>query len=104
MFSNMTPEFLDQHYDLSRIKNNAIYNGLKMRITDVNRKDGEMMSRKEMIKMCNGFLTELQNKYKASTMTLKVVWTGAWSIMSWDKRISIVTVISNDKTSPWNIS
>ena len=60
----MTHEFLDQHYDLSRIKINAIYNGVKMRITDVNRKDGEMMSRKEMIKMCNGFLAELQSKYK----------------------------------------
>ena len=64
MFSNMTPEFLDQHYDLSRIKNNAKYNGSKLRITDVKRKDGEMMSRKEMVKMCNGFLAELQNKYK----------------------------------------
>ena len=60
----MTPEFLDQHYDLSRIKNNAKYNGSKLRITDVKRKDGEMMSRKEMVKMCNGFLAELQNKYK----------------------------------------
>jgi len=58
----MTPEFLDQHYDLSRIKNNAIYNGVKMRITDVNRKDGEMMSRKEMIKMCYGFLAKASTK------------------------------------------
>ena len=62
----MNPELLAQKYDMTRIKNNATYNGAKMRITEIKRKDGEMISRKEMIKMCNGFLAELQNKYKDS--------------------------------------
>ena len=62
----MNPELLAQKYDMTRIKNNATYNGAKMRITEIKRKDGEMISRREMIKMCNGFLAELQNKYKDS--------------------------------------
>jgi hypothetical protein len=60
----MTSEFQAQKYDMTRIKNNASYNGVKMRITDIKRADGEMLSRKEMISMCDGFLAELQNKYK----------------------------------------
>ena len=59
----MNPEHLVQNYDMTKIKNNASYNGTKMRITDIKRKDGELMSRKEMTKMCNGFLSELRSKY-----------------------------------------
>jgi hypothetical protein len=58
----MNPEHLVQNYDMTKIKNNASYNGTKMRITDIKRKDGEMMTRKEMIKMCDGFLSELREK------------------------------------------
>ncbi len=57
----MNPEILAQKYELKKIKNNATYNGEKLRITDIKRKDGEMMSRKEMIKMCNGFLSEISS-------------------------------------------
>ena len=64
MFSNMTLEQLAKTYDMSRIKTNASVNGVKLRITDIKRTDGEMLSRKEMITMCDGFLAELQNKYK----------------------------------------
>ena len=56
----MNPEILAQKYDMTRIKNNSSYNGTKIRITDIKRKDGEMMSRKEMIKMCDGFLSEIR--------------------------------------------
>jgi hypothetical protein len=59
----MTPEKLAQKYEITKIKNNATYNGTKLRITDIKRKDDEMMSRKEMTKMCNGFLSELRTKY-----------------------------------------
>ena len=59
----MNPEYLAQHYDLKRVKTNVSYNGTKLRITDIKRKDGEMMSRKQMIKMCDGFLAELREKY-----------------------------------------
>ena len=59
----MNPEHLVQNYDMTKIKNNASYNGAKLRITDIKRKDGELMSRKEMIKICNGFLSELRTKY-----------------------------------------
>ena len=61
----MNPEYLAQHYDLKRVKTNVSYNGTKLRITDIKRKDGEMMSRKQMIKMCDGFLAELREKYPA---------------------------------------
>ena len=62
MLSNMTLEHLAKKYDLKRLKTNASMNGVKLRITDIKRTDGEMMSRKEMITMCDGFLAELQNK------------------------------------------
>ena len=42
----MNPELLAQKYDMTRIKNNSSYNGTKIHITDIKRKDGEMMSRK----------------------------------------------------------
>ena len=61
----MNPELLAQKYDMTRIKNNSSYNGTKIRITDIKRKDGEMMSRKEMIKMCDGFYL----KYVQNIMT-----------------------------------
>ena len=59
----MTPEFLTKNYDMTKIKNNATYNGTKLRITDIKRKDGEMMSRREMKKMCDGFLSEIRSNY-----------------------------------------
>jgi len=59
----MTPEKLAQKYDITRIKNNATYNGTKLRITDIKRKDDELMSRKEMKKLCDGFLSEIRAKY-----------------------------------------
>jgi hypothetical protein len=65
----MTPEKLAQKYDMTKIKNNATYNGAKLRITDIKRKDGEMMSRKEMKKMCDGFLLKFEQKYHDVTGT-----------------------------------
>ena len=59
----MTLEKLAQNYDLARIKNNATYNGSKLRITDIKRKDGEMMTRKDMKTMCDGLLSEIRAKY-----------------------------------------
>ncbi len=59
----MDSKFVAENYDMKRIKNNATYNGAKLRITDVKRTDGEMLSRKEITNMCDGFLAELRNKY-----------------------------------------
>ena len=59
----MNPDYFSQHYDFSTIKNNVTYNGERLRIRDIKRIDGEPMSRKQMIKMCNGFLSELREKY-----------------------------------------
>ena len=69
MLSNMTLEQLAEKYDLSRIKTNASVNGVKLRITDIKRTDGEMLSRKEMITMCDGFLLN----FKISTKTVMVM-------------------------------
>ena len=63
MTKTLTPEFLDKNFDLTRIKNGATYNGSKLRITDIKRKDGEMITRKQMTKMCDGFLAEIRAKY-----------------------------------------
>ena len=49
MLSNMTLEHIAEKYDLKRLKTNASVNGVKLRITDIKRTHGEMMSRKEMI-------------------------------------------------------
>ena len=56
----MNPDYFAQNFEFSNIKNNATYNGEKLRIREIKRNDGEAMSRKQMIKMCNGFLSELR--------------------------------------------
>jgi hypothetical protein len=54
---------LTDKYDFKKIKNGYSYNGAKLRITEIRRKDGEHMTRKAMIKMCNTFLAELRQTY-----------------------------------------
>jgi len=54
---------LTDKYDFNKIKNGYTYNGAKLRITEIRRKDGEHMTRKAMIKMCNTFLAELRQTY-----------------------------------------
>jgi hypothetical protein len=54
---------LTDKYDFNKIKNGYTYNGAKLRITEIRRKDGEHMTRKTMIKMCNTFLAELRQTY-----------------------------------------
>ena len=59
----MNPEYIEQNFNFKKIKNKYSYNGEKLRIHEITRKDGEMMTRKQMIKLCNTFLTELRKKY-----------------------------------------
>ena len=80
MLSYMTPEKLAQKYEITKIKNNATYNGSKLRITDIKRKDDEMMSRKEMKKLCDGFLSEIRAKYHDFEGYVSV------SIMEWKQQ------------------
>ena len=54
---------LTNKYDFKKIKNGYSYNGAKLRITEIRKKDGEHMTRKAMIKMCNTFLAELRQTY-----------------------------------------
>jgi hypothetical protein len=59
----MDIETLTNKYDFKKIKNGYTYNGAKLRITEIRRKDGENMTRRAMIKMCNTFLSELRQTY-----------------------------------------
>ena len=54
---------LTEKYNFRKIKTGYTYNGAKIRITEITRKDGEHMTRKAMIKMCNTFLAELRQTY-----------------------------------------
>jgi hypothetical protein len=56
-------ETLVNKYDFRKIKNNHTYNGAKLQITEIKRKDGDPMTRKAMIKLCDSFLAELREKY-----------------------------------------
>ena len=56
-------ETLTQKYDFRKIKNGYTYNGAKLQITEIKRKDGDPMTRKAMIKLCDSFLAELREKY-----------------------------------------
>ena len=56
-------ETLSQKYEFKKIKTGYTYNGANLRITDISRKDGENMTRKQMIKLCDAFLSELRLKY-----------------------------------------
>ena len=62
----MNPEHLVQNYDMTKIKNNASYNGTKMRITDIKRKDGELMSRKEMTECAMDFFLNYEPNIQMS--------------------------------------
>jgi hypothetical protein len=43
-------ETLVNKYDFRKIKNGYTYNGAKLQITEIKRKDGDPMTRKAMIK------------------------------------------------------
>ncbi len=57
---------LGDKFKFRTIANNTTYNGTKLRIREITRKDGEMMSRKQMKKMCNQFLSDVKEKYPAA--------------------------------------
>ena len=59
----MNFETLSQNYEFKKIKNGYTYNGANLRITNISRKDGEPMTRKQMKKLCDAFLSELRLKY-----------------------------------------
>ena len=56
-------EILSQKFEFKKIKTGYTYNGANLRITNISRKDGENMTRKQMIKLCDAFLGELRLKY-----------------------------------------
>ena len=56
-------DYFSKNFEFSAIKNNASYNGERLRIRDIKRIDGEPMSRKQMKKICDGFLADLREKY-----------------------------------------
>lgn len=57
-------DYMENTFDFKRKNTNYTYNGAKLKITEIKRKDGEKMTRKQMIKMCNTFQEELKEKYK----------------------------------------
>ena len=57
---------LGDKFKFRTIANNTTYNGTKLRIREITRKDDEMMSRKQMKKMCNQFLSDVKEKYPAA--------------------------------------
>jgi len=59
----MDSEYMENTFNFKRIKTGYTYNGAKLKITDISRKDEGMMTRKQMIKMCDTFLGELREKY-----------------------------------------
>ena len=59
----MNPEYIANTFNFKTIANNTTYNGTKLRIREITRKDGELMSIKKMKKMCNQFLVDLKEKY-----------------------------------------
>ena len=76
----MNPVYMEQNFDFKRIKTNYTYNGAKLKITDIKRKDGEMMTRKHMIKMCNTFKAELKAKYPNvdGLISVSIKYTQRW--------------------------
>ena len=54
----MSFESLSEKYDFRKIKTNYTYNNSKLRITEIKRQDGEHMSRKAVIKLCDSFQAE----------------------------------------------
>jgi len=59
----MNPEYIENTFSIKTIKNNTTCNGTKLRIREITRKDDNMMSRKQMKKLCNQFRVDLREKY-----------------------------------------
>ena len=97
----MNPAYMEQHFDFKRIKTNYTYNGAKLKITDIKRKDGEMMTRKHMIKMCNTFKAELKEKYPDvdGLISVSIKYTQRWysgDVSSFNDPINYFTPSDSD--------
>ena len=76
----MDPDFMEQHFDFERKKTNWTYNGAKLRITEIKRKDGEMLKRKTMKKICDTFLNELREQYPNAhgLVSVSIKYSNRW--------------------------
>ena len=76
----MNPEYIANTFNFKTIANNTTYNGTKLRIREITRKDGELMSRKKMKKMCNQFLADLKEKYPGAEglVSVTIKYNSRW--------------------------
>ena len=94
-------ETLVNKYDFRKIKNGHSYNGAKLQITEIKRKDGDPMTRKAMIKLCDSFLVELREKYKDvdGYVSVSIKYTQRWysgDVSSFDQSIKYFTPSDSD--------
>ena len=94
-------ETLTQKYDFSKIKNGYSYNGAKLQITEIKRQDGEPMTRKAMIKLCDSFLAELREKYTHAEglVSVSIKYPQRWysgDVSSFNKQINYFTPSDSD--------
>ena len=92
----MTFESLSEKYSFKKIKTNYTYNNSKLRITEIRRQDDEHMSRKAMIKLCDGFQAELREKYKGvhGLISVSIKYSQRWysgDVSAFDKPINYFT-------------
>ena len=94
-------ETLVNKYDFRKIKNNHSYNGAKLQITEIKRKDGDPMTRKAMIKLCDSFLAELREKYPDvdGYVSVSIKYPQRWysgDVSSFDQSIKYFTPSDSD--------
>ena len=92
----MSFETLSEKYDFRKIKTNYTYNNSKLRITEIKRQDGEHMSRKSVIKLCDSFQAELREKYPNvhGLISVSFKYPQRWfsgDVSSFDKPINYFT-------------
>ena len=94
-------ETLVNKYDFRKIKNGYTYNGAKLQITEIKRKDGDPMTRKAMIKLCDSFLAELREKYPHvdGLVSVSIKYPQRWyssNVSSFNQAINYFTPSDSD--------
>ena len=92
---------MENTFDFKRKQTNYTYNGAKLKITDIQRKDGKMMSRKDMVKMCDTFQKELRLKYPGveGLISVSIKYPQRWysgDVSAFDKPINYFTPSDSD--------
>ena len=67
-----------QLYDIKNLKNKVYYQGNNVKIYNFERKDHELIQRKEMIKLCKALQSDLKELYEDGLISISIKYPNRW--------------------------